>query len=50
MNQDDIFEELMNKDSHEFDVFLNTLHEVFEQEEKYRKITHRKEELLCKTM
>jgi len=47
MNQDDIFEELMKSDNHEFDVFLNTLQEVFETEEKYKHITRRKEELSC---
>lgn len=50
MNKNDIFEELALENKDEFDVFLNTLKEVYENEEKYKAITHRKEELLCKTM
>lgn len=49
-NNDDIFSELIKQNKDEFDIFLNTLKEVYENEEKYIKITHRKEELLCKTM
>ena len=49
MNQDDIFEELMQENKHEFDVFLNTLQDVFENEDRYKSIMLRKEELLCKT-
>lgn len=49
MNTDDVFEELVKDNSHEFDVFLNTLKEVFESEDKYKNITLRREELLCQT-
>ena len=50
MNNNDIFEELVVNDKDGFDIFLNTLKEVFEEEEKYKEITHRKGELSCKTM
>lgn len=50
MNNNDIFEELVVNDKDGFDIFLNTLKEVYESEEKYKAITHRKGELSCKIM
>ena len=38
MDGDSVFKELMNRDSHEFDIFLDTLKEVFDnQDEKGKK-------------
>jgi len=40
MDNDSVLKELMSKDEREFDIFLDTLKEVFDKQEKKGKKNH----------